>query len=100
MTYSTCSLNPIENEAVVAAILKKYAGKIRLLPSEQTMKGFIFTPGMTEWKFMHMKTRKECEEIEVQKKEGKEGLSYFNEYTALDQVPEELKTYTRDTMFY
>ena len=31
ITYSTCSLNPIENESVVAAVLKKYAGKIRLL---------------------------------------------------------------------
>ena len=31
ISYSTCSLNPIENEAVVAAALKEYKGKIRLL---------------------------------------------------------------------
>jgi 16S rRNA C967 or C1407 C5-methylase (RsmB/RsmF family) len=26
ITYSTCSLNPVENEAVVAAALKEFAG--------------------------------------------------------------------------
>lgn len=110
MTYSTCSLNPIENEAVVAAILKKYKGKIRLVQqADEVMRGFKFTPGMTQWKFMHMKARKECEEIEKVKKDSltqngdegvtKEKVSYFNEYTALEQVPEELRSYTRETMF-
>lgn len=31
LSYSTCSLNPIENEAVVAAALKQFGTKIRLL---------------------------------------------------------------------
>lgn len=34
LSYSTCSLNPIENEAVVAALLQKYEGKIKLLDVE------------------------------------------------------------------
>jgi len=34
MTYSTCSLNPIENESVIAAALKEFKGKIRLLKAE------------------------------------------------------------------
>jgi 16S rRNA C967 or C1407 C5-methylase (RsmB/RsmF family) len=38
ITYSTCSLNPVENEAVVAAALLEYQGKIRLL--EQKIPGF------------------------------------------------------------
>ena len=31
LSYSTCSLNPIENEAVVAALLKMYGDKVRIL---------------------------------------------------------------------
>ena len=40
LSYSTCSLNPIENEAVVAAALKIYGDKIKLVQSE--LKGFKF----------------------------------------------------------
>lgn len=42
ITYSTCSLNPIENESVVAAALKKYGSKIRLLEARDLMQGFQF----------------------------------------------------------
>ena len=31
MVYSTCSLNPIENEAVVSAILEAFPGTLNLL---------------------------------------------------------------------
>jgi len=40
MSYSTCSLNPIENEAVVAAVLKNYGDKIEIL--EVNLPGFKF----------------------------------------------------------
>jgi 16S rRNA C967 or C1407 C5-methylase (RsmB/RsmF family) len=40
LSYSTCSLNPIENESVVAALLKMYGNKIRLL--ETGLNGFKF----------------------------------------------------------
>jgi hypothetical protein len=36
LVYSTCSLNPIENEAVVCALLRRYTGALRLCePLEQ-----------------------------------------------------------------
>lgn len=31
LSFSTCSLNPIEDEAVVAAVLKEYGDKIRIV---------------------------------------------------------------------
>lgn len=40
LSFSTCSLNPIENEAVVAAILKTYGSKIKLL--DVSLPGFKF----------------------------------------------------------
>ena len=40
LSYSTCSLNPIEDEAVVASALKTYGDKIRLLDVE--LPGFKF----------------------------------------------------------
>ena len=42
LTYSTCSLNPVENEAVVAAVLKEFPGKIRLVKSDSLFEGFRF----------------------------------------------------------
>lgn len=51
LSYSTCSLNPIENEAVVAALLQMYPGKIRLLDVE--LPGFKFQPGLKTWQFLN-----------------------------------------------
>ena len=60
ITYSTCSLNVIENEAVVAATLKNLEGKIRLVESSQALPGFKFQHGLTSWDFYNQKTKQEC----------------------------------------
>eukprot|EP00439_Symbiodinium_sp_Y106_P069434 s756_g11.t4 len=47
LLYSTCSMSPVENEAVVAAALEKLgAGQVRLLPLET----WSHVAGMTEWR--------------------------------------------------
>ena len=68
MTYSTCSLNPIENEAVIAALLKEFKNKIRILKVE--LPNFKFHPGLTSWRTMHNKPFAETKDL-------KEGESYF-----------------------
>jgi multisite-specific tRNA:(cytosine-C5)-methyltransferase len=40
ISYSTCSLNPVEDEAVVASALKKFSGYIELVEVE--LPGFKF----------------------------------------------------------
>lgn len=81
LSYSTCSLNPVENEAVVAALLQKYAGKIKLLNVE--LPGFQFYPGLKKWQFLVQKSRNECTKIE----EENTGESYFVQYEKFEEVP-------------
>jgi 16S rRNA C967 or C1407 C5-methylase (RsmB/RsmF family) len=50
--YSTCSMNPIENEAVVAEILRIAEGSLELVDKRPDLEGMIARPGMTSWKVM------------------------------------------------
>lgn len=50
LVYSTCSLNPIENEAVVAAALKLWNGKVKLVDSSDRLPGLIRHNGVSNWK--------------------------------------------------
>ncbi len=60
MCYSTCSLNPIENEAVVAAVLRATDGSLELVDRRSVMNGFVARPGWSTWKVVsEAQTRKE-----------------------------------------
>eukprot|EP01155_Anaeramoeba_flamelloides_P001702 Anaeramoba_flamelloidesa1055918_12.p2 GENE.a1055918_12~~a1055918_12.p2 ORF type:complete len:155 (-),score=25.61 a1055918_12:803-1228(-) len=52
--YSTCSFNPIENEAIIIRLLKHFGtDKLKLIDcSHWKNKGLKFTGGMTNWKVM------------------------------------------------
>jgi hypothetical protein len=56
--YSTCSFNPLENEAVVAELLRRANGSLELVAYE--LKGFKTRPGWPKWHvFCEDKTRRE-----------------------------------------
>lgn len=58
MCYSTCSLNPIENEAVVAELIRQSNGSIELV--ECQLNGFRIRPGMKSWNVLiEKKTKKQ-----------------------------------------
>lgn len=58
MCYSTCSMNPIENEAVVAQIMRLTDGALELVDKREEMEGFIGRRGWTSWKVMSENKRK------------------------------------------
>ncbi|KAM4027069.1 RNA cytosine C(5)-methyltransferase NSUN2 [Anomaloglossus baeobatrachus] len=52
MVYSTCSLNPIEDEAVIASLLEKSEGSLELADASSELPGLKWMPGVTHWKVM------------------------------------------------
>ena len=53
MCYSTCSLNPIEDEAVVAYLLRTFNGQIELVDVADQLPQLIRFPGISHWKVYH-----------------------------------------------
>ncbi|XP_019376533.1 PREDICTED: tRNA (cytosine(34)-C(5))-methyltransferase isoform X2 [Gavialis gangeticus] len=52
MVYSTCSLNPVENEAVITSLLEKSQGALELADVSSELPGLKWMPGITQWKVM------------------------------------------------
>lgn len=52
MVYSTCSLNPVENEAVVANLLLKFKDQIELVDARDKLTGLKTVNGFHTWKLM------------------------------------------------
>jgi len=50
MVYSTCSFNPIENEAVVAELLRNSKGSLELVDISDRLPGLIREQGLNSWK--------------------------------------------------
>ncbi|GMY11395.1 tRNA (cytosine(34)-C(5))-methyltransferase-like [Fagus crenata] len=50
MVYSTCSMNPVENEAVVAEILRKCGGSLELVDVSCELPQLVRRPGLKTWK--------------------------------------------------
>ncbi|CAO2655655.1 Nn.00g044580.m01.CDS01 [Neocucurbitaria sp. VM-36] len=54
MVYSTCSMNPVENEAVVAAAIEASGGtsKVQLVDCSDHLPNLIRKPGLNTWKVL------------------------------------------------
>ncbi|CAG8726736.1 11640_t:CDS:2, partial [Ambispora leptoticha] len=52
IVYSTCSLNPIENEAVIAEVLLRSNGNLHLVDVSNELPEFKRLPGLPTWKVM------------------------------------------------
>ncbi|KAK8159931.1 S-adenosyl-L-methionine-dependent methyltransferase [Phyllosticta citribraziliensis] len=93
VVYSTCSMNPIENEAVVASAIDRCGGmaKVDIIDCSNELPGLKRVPGLKSWKIMDKSGRmwNSWEEVETQKKEpGEEGLSKLVEGMFPPPTPE------------
>jgi 16S rRNA C967 or C1407 C5-methylase (RsmB/RsmF family) len=52
MVYSTCSMNPMENESVVAELLRIGEGALVLEDPRERMEGLVARPGWSTWRVL------------------------------------------------
>ncbi|KAG8087340.1 hypothetical protein GUJ93_ZPchr0010g10498 [Zizania palustris] len=50
MVYSTCSMNPVENEAVIAELLRRSGNSVELLDVSNKLPELVRRPGLSTWK--------------------------------------------------
>ena len=65
LVYSTCSLNPIENEAVVAAALRDNAGDIELVDFAAEFPSMLAREGLQTWQVIDPQTSHVIDSIEA-----------------------------------
>merc|ERR1719495_184641 len=78
VVYSTCSLNPIEDESVVYRMLSMCEGAVQLVDASDRLPGLKYIPGLKTW----MPADKQN-----------------NTFTSFEEVPENLKTVFRPHVF-
>ena len=79
MVYSTCSLNPIEDEAVLYRLLQETGDAVEILDASQLVPGLKYSSGINKWKMA-----------------GKEKDVIYNEFS---EVPEKYHNFIRPHMF-
>lgn len=80
VVYSTCSMNPIENEAVIASAIDRCGGlrKVQLIDQSAALPGLKRRSGITSWKVMDKKGRwwNNWKDVAKSKEaDGEEGMS-------------------------
>jgi 16S rRNA C967 or C1407 C5-methylase (RsmB/RsmF family) len=86
MVYSTCSFNPLENEAVLAAALTLAKGNIRTVDVRNQVSPHLkYREGLTSWKVIHKKGSSH-----------EDGYDWFTKY---EDVPENYRKQIKKSMF-
>ncbi|KAM3956824.1 tRNA (cytosine(34)-C(5))-methyltransferase Nsun2 [Aphomia sociella] len=78
LVYSTCSFNPVENEAVVHRILQEAGDSLHLVDVADMLPGLKFRKGMTHWR------------------PASKDMVFYDKY---EDVPEKWQTVVRPQMF-
>ncbi|XP_013191712.1 tRNA (cytosine(34)-C(5))-methyltransferase [Amyelois transitella] len=78
LVYSTCSFNPVENEAVIHRILQESGDSLQLVDVKDMLPGLKFHEGMTHWR------------------PASKDMVFYDKY---EDVPEKWQTVVRPQMF-
>lgn len=80
VVYSTCSMNPIEDEAVVSSAIERCGGlaKVSLVDCGDALPGLKRKPGLADWKIMDKTGRIWSSWEEVEEAKAKEGPQGFD----------------------
>lgn len=83
VVYSTCSMNPVENEAVVSAAISRCGGsaKVSIIDCSKDLPGLKRSPGFKQWKIMDKSGRMfgSWKEVQEAKAEGKDDFVRLTE---------------------
>lgn len=78
VVYSTCSMNPVENESVIASAVERCGGSanVEIVDSSDQLPGLKRVPGMRKWKIMDKAGRMwdTWEQVEEFARESNEGV--------------------------
>ena len=70
MVYSTCSMNPMENESVVAELLRSSEGCLELVDPRNDLDGMVARPGVSSWKVLcEAKSNREIKDVKKKRNE-------------------------------
>ncbi|KAJ0171557.1 hypothetical protein K1T71_013107 [Dendrolimus kikuchii] len=78
VVYSTCSFNPVENEAVIHRMLQETGDCVKLVDVEHMLPGLKYHKGMTHWR------------------PASKDMTFYDKY---EDVPEKWQTVVRPQMF-
>lgn len=78
VVYSTCSMNPVENESVVASAIERCGGgsNVEILDCSEQLPELVRRPGMKKWKIMDKSCRMwdSWEQVETFAREENDGV--------------------------
>ncbi|CDI73817.1 hypothetical protein, conserved [Eimeria praecox] len=97
IVYSTCSLNPLEDEAVIATVLSQQKGRVEVVDPPE-LPGLRWSKGKSSW-LVPSPPAKERTSVEDSSKTNSPAGDQATFFRTFDEVPEEFRHRIRPTMF-